>query len=175
MRGAVSLAVALALPLSTDAGATFPQRDLIIFLTFAVIFFTLVVQGLSLPALLRRLAVTRGAEEADEELRARLVATEAALVQLDAIADEPWTREDTIDRQRRFFEYRKRRYAARAGEIEDDEGYEDRSLAYQQLLQAVLGAQREALVGLRNQGKISNDVMYRVVRALDLEESRLEI
>lgn len=55
MRGAVSLAVAPALPFTTDAGDSFPDRDLIVFLTFAVIFFTSVVQGLSLPALIRRL------------------------------------------------------------------------------------------------------------------------
>jgi CPA1 family monovalent cation:H+ antiporter len=64
--------------------------------------------------------------------------------------------------------------AARAGKIEDD-GYEDRSLAYQQMIQIVLAAQREALVRLRNEGEISNEVMNRVVREFDLEESRLEI
>jgi Na+/H+ antiporter len=174
MRGAVSLAVALALPLSTDAGDAFPQRDLIIFLTFAVIFFTLVVQGLSLPMLLRRLGVTSGGEEADEELRARLVATKAALVQIDAFAEEPWTRDDTVDRMRRFYEYRKRRYAARAGKIEDDEGYEDRSAAYQQTLQLVLTAQREALLKMRSDGELSNEAMNRILRELDLEEARLE-
>src|SRR5204862_654831 len=79
MRGAVSLAVALALPLTTDAGDAFPKRDLIIFLTFAVIFFTLVVQGLSLPALIRRLGVSDSGADADEELRARLVAAKAAI------------------------------------------------------------------------------------------------
>src|SRR5215216_2905126 len=71
MRGAVSLAVALALPLTTGAGGAFPKRDLIILVTFAVIFFTLVVQGLSLPALIRRLGVSDGGADADEELRAR--------------------------------------------------------------------------------------------------------
>ena len=69
-------------------------------------------------------------------------------------------REDTLDRMRRAYEYRKRRFAARAGRIEDD-GYEDRSLAYQQMVQSVLGAQRDALVRLRNEGEISNDVMNR--------------
>jgi len=63
---------------------------------------------------------------------------------------------------------------ARAGKIEDD-GYEDRSLAYQQLVQAVLGAQRDALIRLRNEGTISNEVMHRIERELDLEDQRLEI
>jgi monovalent cation/hydrogen antiporter len=174
MRGAVSLAVALALPLSTDAGEPFPKRDLIIFLTFAVIFFTLVVQGLSLPALIRRLGVNDGGADTDEEIRARLVATKAALSELEALAGEEWTREQTIERLRRFYGYRKQRFAARAGKIEDD-GYEDQTLAYQRTLQAVLGAQREALVRMRSDGELSNEVMNRILRELDLEESRLEI
>ncbi|HEY5317551.1 MAG TPA: cation:proton antiporter, partial [Solirubrobacteraceae bacterium] len=174
MRGAVSLAAALALPLKTNHGTAFPDRDLVIFLTFGVIFSSLVLQGLSLPALIRRLRVTRDGEEDAEEIRARLVATKAALAEIDTLAEADWTREETIDRMRRAYEYRKRRFAAMAGKIEDD-GYEDRSLAYQQLVQQVLGAQREALVKLRNDGEISNEVMNRVVRELDLEESRLEI
>jgi CPA1 family monovalent cation:H+ antiporter len=174
MRGAVSLAVALALPLTTDAGGAFPKRDLIIFLTFAVIFFTLVVQGLSLPALIRRLGVSDGDAEANEELRARLVATKAAIDQIDALAGEEWTRDETIERMRGLYEYRKRRFAARAGKIEDD-GYEDRSLAYQQMVQLVLAAQREALLRMRSDGDLSNEIMNRILRELDLEESRLEI
>jgi CPA1 family monovalent cation:H+ antiporter len=174
MRGSVSLAAALALPLTTDAGAPFPGRDLIIFLTFAVIFATLVIQGLSLPALIKRLHIARDGSEDAEEVRARLLATKAALAELDELAGEDWTREDTIERMRRLYEYRKRRFAARAGKIEDD-GYEDRSLAYQQVVQMVLSAQREQLVRARNAGEISNEVMNQVIRELDLEESRLEI
>ena len=73
-----------------------------------------------------------------------------------------------------LYQYRKRRLAARAGKIEDD-GYEDRSMAYQQAVQIVLGAQRDALVELRRDGTISNETMNRVIQELDLEESRLEI
>jgi Na+/H+ antiporter len=173
MRGAVSLAAALAIPLRTDAGAPFPERDLIIFLAFTVIFTTLVLQGLSLPTLIRRLELTEDGGE-EEEVRARLLATKAALAQIDALADEEWTRDETVERLRGAYEYRKRRFAARAGKIEDD-GYEDRSQAYQQMLLAVIGAQRDALVRMRNEGRISNEVMNRVVHDLDLEESRLEI
>jgi len=173
IRGAVPLAVALALPLTTAAGGGFPKRDLIVFLTFSVIFFTLVVQGLSLPALIRRLGVGDGAD-AVEEVRARLVATKAALEQLDALANEEWTRDETVERMRGLYDYRMRRLAARAGKIEDD-GYEDRSLAYQQMIQLVLGAQREALLRMRSDGELSNEVMNRILRELDLEESRLEI
>ncbi len=174
MRGAVSLAAALALPLNTHAGEPFPQRDLIIFLTFNVIFVTLVLQGLTLPALIHKLRVSDGGDGEMEEIKARLYATKAALQRIDELAEEDWTRDDTIDRLRRGYEYRKRRFAARAGKIEDD-GYEDRSLAYQQIVISVLAAEREALVRLRNEGEISNEVMHRLLRDFDLEESRLEI
>jgi len=174
MRGAVSLAAALAIPFATDSGAPFPQRNLIIFLTFAVIFATLVVQGLTLPAVIRMLHITGDGQEDEEEIRARLVAAKAALAQIEALADEEWTRDDTLERMRALYQYRKRRFAARAGRIEDD-GYEDRSLAYQRTLQSVLGAQRNALVQMRSDGEVSNEIMSRIVRELDLEESRLEI
>ena len=174
MRGAISLAAALAIPLSTNAGAPFPERNLVIFLTFAVIFSTLVIQGLSLPLVIRRLHVTSDGSEEHEELRARLTATNAALARIDELGKEDWTRDDTIERMRGQYDYRRRRLSARAGKIEDD-GYEDRSLAYQRTVQAVLGAQRDALVGLRDEGAISNEVMNHVIQELDLEESRLEI
>ncbi len=174
MRGAVSLAAALALPLTVSGGAPFPDRDLILFLTFAVIFVTLVVQGLSLPMVIRRLNISDEGAAETEELKARLAATKAALAQIDALAAEEWTRDDTIERMRAAYEFRKRRLAARAGKIEDD-GYEDRSLQYQQAVQTVLAAQRDALVELRGEGTISNETMNRVIQELDLEESRLEI
>ena len=102
------------------------------------------------------------------------VSLAAALAQIDALAQEDWTRDDTIERMRAAYTYRKRRLAARAGKIEDD-GYEDRSMQYQQAVQLVLAAQRDALVELRRDGTISNETMNRVIQALDLEESRLEI
>ena len=173
MRGAVSLAVALALPLTTAAGEPFPHRDLIIFLTFVVILVTLVVQGLSLPAVIRHSGVSDGGAEQDEETRARLVATKAALAHIDELASEEWTRDDTIERLRGLYEFRKQRLAARAGKISDD-GFEDRSQAYQRTVRAVLAAQRDALLEMRDEGKVSNETMNRLQRELDLEESRLE-
>jgi monovalent cation/hydrogen antiporter len=174
MRGAVSLAAALALPFEGAGGQPFPERDLIVFLTFGVIFTTLVVQGLTLPALIRRLGVTGDGAEVREELQARLGATDAALQRLDQLASEDWTRDDTVERMRGLYDYRRRRLSARAGEIQDD-GYEDRSIAYQRLVRELLEAQRRAIIQLRNQGAISTDVMHRVERDLDLEDSRLEI
>jgi CPA1 family monovalent cation:H+ antiporter len=176
MRGAVSLAAALALPLSTDAATPLPERDLVLFITFAVILVTLVGQGLTLPMLLRRLGVREdGAEEEAEEARARLAASRAALERLDELESEDWTRDDTIERARGLYRFRGRRAKVRAGKIDDEDGIEDRSLAYQRLQHELFTVQREALVQLRNAGQISNDVMHRVERELDLEESRLEV
>jgi monovalent cation/hydrogen antiporter len=174
MRGAVALAAALALPLETDAGAPFPERDVIIFIAFVVILATLVLQGLTLPLLIRALGICDDGEEGREELRARLGAASAALERLDELAAEDWTRDDTVQRMRGMYEYRKRRFAARAGKADDD-GYEDRSQAYQRAVREVIQAQRDALVRLRNEGAISNDVMNRVQNELDLEDSRMEI
>ena len=174
MRGAVSLAAALALPLETDSGQPFPERDLIVFVTFGVIFTTLVVQGFTLPALIRRLGVHDDGGEEREELQARLGAADAALARLEELAGEEWTREDTVERLRGLYQFRRRRLKARAGILEDD-GSEDRSLAYQRLVRELLEAQRRAIIRLRNQGVISDGVMHRVERELDLEDSRLEI
>ncbi len=174
MRGAVSLAVALALPLTTDDGQPFPERDRLLFLTFAVIFTTLVGQGLTLPALIRRLGITDEGAEEREETRTRLVTARAAIAQIDALAGEDWTRDDTIRRLRNFYEYRKQRFAARAGTLEDDR-FEDRTLAYQRVVREVIEAQRRALLDMRSSGELSEDMMNRILRELDLEDSRLEI
>jgi monovalent cation/hydrogen antiporter len=139
-----------------------------------VIFATLVLQGLTLPALIRAVHLETDDGEAREELRARLVATQAALARLEELAVEEWTRDDTVERMTGLYDYRRRRLKARAGKIEDD-GYEDRSYAYQRTIREVLEAQRAAVVALRNDGTISNDVMHRIERELDLEDERLEI
>jgi CPA1 family monovalent cation:H+ antiporter len=176
MRGAVSLAAALALPLETDAGAPLPGRELIQFITFALILVTVVGQGLTLPWLIRRLGVIEdGTEEEHEELRARLAIARAALERVDQLEAEDWTRDGTIERVRRLYEFRQRRFKIRAGKIEDEDGLEEGSLRYQRMMHEIYAAQRDALVGLRNSRQISSEVMRRVERELDLEESRLEV
>jgi CPA1 family monovalent cation:H+ antiporter len=175
MRGAVSLAAALALPLETDAGGPFPERDLVIFLAYCVVLFTVVVQGLTLPALIHRLGVVDdGAEEQAEEHAARIAASEAALIALDDLAEAEWTRDGSVERMRRLYEFRRRRFATLRGDLDDEDGIVDQSLAYQRLLHAVIEAQRVAIVQMRNDGSISAEVMRRVERDLDLEETRLE-
>ncbi len=176
MRGAVSLAAALALPLTTDAGEPLPGRELIQFITFALILVTVVGQGLTLPWLIRRLDVIEdGTEEQHEELRARLVIARAALDRVGELESEDWTRDDTVERVRRLYEFRQRRFKARAGKIDGTETIEESSLAYQRMMHEIYSAQRAALVGLRNDRQISSEVMRRVEHELDLEESRLEV
>jgi monovalent cation/hydrogen antiporter len=174
MRGAVSLAAALALPLQTDAGAPFPARDLIIFLTFCVILVTLVLQGLTLPALIKKLRPP-GDDAADvEEAKARKHAAKAAIARIDDLAAEDWVRDETADRMRALYDYRLRRFAARFDDG-DDGALEDQSMNYQRLRREALDAEREAVYDLRNRGVINDEVMNRVVRDLDLEDTRLEI
>jgi monovalent cation/hydrogen antiporter len=173
MRGAVSLATALALPLETDAGDALPGRNLVVFVTFAVVLVTVVGQGLSLPWVIRRLGVAADPrEEEHEELLARLAASKAALTELETMADEGWAGDETLDRARQHYQQRKRRFAAQAGKIEDDGSHDDS--VRQQVLRRVWGAERSAVVELRNTGEISNEVMHRLERELDLEESYLD-
>ena len=173
MRGAVSLAAALALPLTTDAGGAFPNRELIIFLTFGVILTSLVVQGLSFPALLKLIGLEDEGRSEKEENKARIYATEAALARLEELADEDWVRDDTLERVRGMFNFRRERFRSRF-DPESDGDLESRSLDYQRLLREVLVAERRAVFDLRREQRIDDVVMRRVIRDLDLEEARLD-
>jgi CPA1 family monovalent cation:H+ antiporter len=173
MRGAVSLAAALAIPLETDAGAPFPERELIVFLTLAVIVVTLVGQGLTLRPLIRSLGIEDDGGGEREEILARRSTAEAALDRLDTLEQEDWVYEDTVERVRGMLDYRRRRFTARTdGDGRDD--YEARSGAYQRVLRELLAAERQRLVELRNERRISDEVRRIVERDLDFEESRLE-
>lgn len=182
MRGAVSLAAALSIPEVVEGGGEFPFRDLIIFLTFSTIVFTVCVEGLSLPYLLRALGLGADPEEVREEDLARLVAAEGALTRIEALRVEDWVREDTADRVAGMYRFRQRRFRARLGKepVDDlplpaDEDTDGRSRDYQRLLREVLEAQREAMLALRREGRISDDVMRRIERDLDLEDARLDL
>ena len=176
LRGAVSMAAALALPLTTDAGAALPGRGLVVFVTFVVVLVTVVGQGLTLPALAKRLGTTAGDHsERQAELHARMAMSKAALAELEAIAQdgspEPLPSE-TVDRLRQRFESRKRRDATRAGIIDD--GRETDAVARRRVMGQLLQAQRRTLIELRNSGQISTDAMHLLERELDLEESQLD-
>src|ERR671935_71549 len=174
MRGAVSLAAALAIPLATDSGAAFPERDLIIFLTFCVILGTLVLQGLSLPALIRAMRVEPDHSEEEEDARARIRAAEAALARLEELVGEDWVREDTAERLRGLYGFRVNRFASRF-DGESDGAIEEQSQAYQRLRRELLDAERAAVTALGRAGEISGDVVTRVRRDLDLEDARPDV
>ncbi len=173
MRGGVSLAAALALPLTTNTHALFPDRDLIIFLTFSVILATLVVQGLSLPALIRRFNLRDGGEAEHEEAKARLKATRAALARLNELAAEEWVPPDIVEDLRTHFAEKDRRFTARFHGTEDGEQQSTRIESYQRLKRELILTERGTIIELRNKGVINDEVMRRVQHDLDLEELRL--
>jgi len=173
IRGGLSLAAALAIPLTLGSGVLFPQRDQIIFLTYGVILVTLVVQGLTLPLLIRLLHVTGDQSRAEEENAARLTATKAALVRLEALAVEDWVPFDVADHLRGHYVKKLRLLEGRAGGLVDpaSEGY---TSSYSRLHRALLSAEHEAVVRLRDEGVIADQVLHTIERNLDLERVRLD-
>lgn len=174
MRGAVSLAAALAVPLTTNAGDSFPQRDLIVFLTFCVILGTLVFQGLTLPMLINVLGIEADHLDEKEEAKARIKAADAAIARLSELESEDWVRDDTAERLRGLYGFRRNRFASRF-DRDDDGAIEEQSLSYQRLRRELLDAERSELVNLRRNGVISSDVERRLHRDLDLEDARLDV
>jgi CPA1 family monovalent cation:H+ antiporter len=173
MRGAVSLAAALGLPFG------FPQRDLIQFLTFAVIIATLVGQGLTLPLVLRWLGLRADGEEHREEAIARKAANDAALARLDGLLDEWPDHRPLIEHIAE--DYRHRLVHQPGGGVDDERadglGPSEADMERREhlaILAKVIGAEREAVIGLRDAGIVSDDVLRRVERELDLEELRLQ-
>jgi CPA1 family monovalent cation:H+ antiporter len=172
MRGAVSLAAALAIPLTTDAGAPFPGREIIIFLASCVILATLVLQGLTLPLLIKLVGLEDDGAAAIEEAKARIRAAEVALARLEELVEAGEIREDTADRIRGQYNFRANRFRER---LDDDRSeIEDRSQAFQQVRRELLRAEEQAVLELRRAGVISDDVMHRILRDLALEELRLD-
>jgi CPA1 family monovalent cation:H+ antiporter len=167
IRGAVSLAAALALP------SDLPGRDVIIFVTFAVVVGTLVGQGLTLPALIRMLHLEDDGSAGREDAKARIRAAQAAIARLDELVAEDWVRDDTAERMRGAYRFRENRFRARYEGVDGD-GVEERSADYQRLRRELLEAERQAVVDLRNRGIIQEDVLHRVQRDIDLEFSRLD-
>jgi Na+/H+ antiporter len=173
LRGADSLVVALALPVAAAGGRPFPGRSAIIFLTFAVIFVTLVLQGLTLRPVIRLLGLRPDGEDEDEETRSRLLVAKAGLARLDELAAAGDPAPDVLAEVRERLLHRVHRLEARAhgGTHEADE----RFLAeYRRLRLAALAAERHEVVRLRDEEVISDDVMRRVQRDLDLEQILLE-
>jgi CPA1 family monovalent cation:H+ antiporter len=171
MRGVVSLALALAIPTEVAGGGPFPERDLVVFLSFSVIVVSLVGQGLTLPWLVRRLGVVEpddGQAAAGARALARL--SEVALARLDAFdPDGGGPAPELLDRLRE-------RYRARLAHLDRqrDPGDPHDGGGYAQVVAELLQAQREELRRLRERGEVSPEVARRLHHDLDLEESRLE-
>ena len=170
MRGVVSLAAALALPID------FPDRNLLIFLTFAVILATLVGQGVTLPFLIERLGIDDGGGATDrEEAYAQLMAADAATARLEQLAAQWPGHLELIDRLRAQYDDRTRHARIRKHPEERNEEAEQELIEHREIRVSVLEAEREAILTLRERGAISDEV-YRVVeRDLDLEELRMEV
>ena len=169
MRGVVSLAAVLALPPT----AVFPFRDLVVFLAFSVILATLVGQGLTLPWLIRRLAIGDDGSMQHEELHAREASIEAALQRLEGLAEEWPGHLELIDQLRARFdhanEHLEHDHAAEGAPTPDQEQIE-----HEQIRRAVIDAQRVAIIDMRDRGVIGDAALRRVERDLDLEELRAE-
>jgi len=172
MRGVVSLAAALALPLTIRGGNPFPERDLILFLAFIVILATLVVQGLSLPLLIRWLGIKDDGSAAREEREARLKANQAALSRLRQIPEHNPAKADA--RRRLSIEYEDR-----IRQLEDTDPTNANtprhlfSAEYEHLSYETLMEERKTILHLRNRGVISDEVLRRIQRDIDLAEARL--
>jgi Na+/H+ antiporter len=173
MRGGLSLAAALALPLSLTGGVLFPQRDLVIFFTFGVILVTLVGQGLSLVPLIRLLGLERDSSLEQEHAQAHLVAARAALSRLDELATEAWVPQDALTYLRSHYA-KKLRALTEAIDGAGNERFDGHAPVKQRLQQEVLTAERAAVIGLRDQGRIDDETLRLVERELDLEEQRLQ-
>jgi CPA1 family monovalent cation:H+ antiporter len=166
LRGAVSLAAALALP------AAFPERNLILLLTFGVILVTLVGQGLTLPLVLRRVGWDGAEPDGDEATAARATAYQAGLDEVDR-ARLAWpTHKPLLDRLESGLRDRGGHLATENPD-ETEERRRER-VEHEEIQRAVIAAQREAVIELRDQGEINDQTLRLIERELDLEELRME-
>jgi CPA1 family monovalent cation:H+ antiporter len=173
VRGAVSLAAALALPFALPSGEAFPDRDLILFVAFGVIFITLVGLGLGLPPVVRWLGVAQDGRdehraEHESEIAARREALGVALKSLDAITDDRELSGEVIKLLRA-------RHEIRASQLPDslDPDAHDLSAAGTKLTRELIAAERKFIHVLLRDGKITDEIRRRIERDLDLEEASL--
>jgi CPA1 family monovalent cation:H+ antiporter len=173
MRGVISLAAALALPTVTNAGGAFPDRSLVIFLTFSVLLVTLLGQGLTFPLVIRALGVTGDGRAEREEAKARLKAARAGMARLEQLATEDWVQPDEAESWRSRYQEQADHYRAHY-QGEDVESEDERIEASFRLRRELLDAERAAIVRLRDAGYIADDILRRVQRDLDLETVQLD-
>src|SRR5256714_641705 len=172
MRGADSLAGALAIPLVLTNGQPFPGRDLIILLTFCVIFATLVLQGLTLKPLVGRLKIMDDHVTEKEERLARLKANEAALARIEDIGSLRQARPETVGRLRSEYEDRIRQLRGEAADEESVSRLFPKD--FEELAREVLQTERNTVIQLRNEEAINDQALRRIQRDIDLAEARLQ-
>lgn len=169
MRGVVSLAAALALPLTVNGSTPFPHRNLIIFLTFSVIFSTLVLQGLTLRPLINWLGIQSDGKDHQDEQRARLVLASSVIEHIEE--NYALTLSDEVLNQI------KAKYEIRIQRLRKDETEqrlnEEQIREFHRLQQELLHKERADLIRMRREGAISDEVLRRIEYELDLEETRL--
>lgn len=170
MRGVVSLAAALALPVVVADGSAFPQRNLIVFLTFCVILVTLVLQGLTLPPFIRALGLAGAAGPNCEELEARRIVLEVTISHLQD------AREKDIASAAAVYEDLTGHYSERLASLQAREGNNDARSDHERHAEISLEAlrvERETAIRLRDEGRINDEVLRRIEHELDLNESRI--
>jgi len=172
MRGGVSLAAALALPLMAT-GHAFPDRSNVIVIAFIAIAATLIIPGLTLAPLIRRLGLVEEEALAREEARARVALAHAALGHLEELAERQELPEPIADAARATYEQRIHRLEPQVdGDVADgDEAATARRI--RELRRDLIGVERRRLADLRRRGEISAESMRRIEHELDLDESRL--
>ena len=172
MRGVVSLAVALALPLSLPDGGPFPAREAILVVTLTVIVLTLLGQGLTLPWLIRALRLGADVEVREEEGSARQELVQAATRRIDQLYEVWPGHRPLLDRLRDMYRDRSEHVERQRDPSTDGE---DRELIeHREIRRTIIDSEREALLRLRTEGAIDDDVMRSLERELDLEEQRMD-
>jgi CPA1 family monovalent cation:H+ antiporter len=174
MRGVVSLAIAFSIPLTVDGGQPFPDRNLVLYLTFTTVIGTLVVQGLTLPPLIRLLRLPGRDLQAETlaEANAQAQASRAAERRLDALLDDESNALPAAlaDRLRSVLERRRNAVWERLGAVNPETG-ETADDTYRRLSRDMIGAEREVFVRLRDHRFIDDEMLRTLLRRLDLEEA----
>ncbi|WP_411141074.1 Na+/H+ antiporter [Streptomyces sp. x-80] len=174
MRGVVSLAIAFSIPATVHSGAPFPARDLVLFLTFTTVIATLVIQGLTLPPLIRALKLPARDVRAETlaEAQAQNDASQAAEARLDALlADDRNALPGPLsDRLRAVLERRRNAVWERLGTVNEETG-ESADETYRRLTREVIDAERRVFVQLRDARRIDDEMLRTLLRRLDLEEA----
>src|SRR5260370_5558133 len=174
MRGVVSLAAVLALPLTLNNGQPFPHRDLLIFLTFCVIFSTLVLQGLTLPYIVRRLGVKERPNDKHER-DARLKVAHAALEHLNKLGQEKHAHEAALQRVTAIYQERIHHLNDALAEVLGWSNDREQLIATRRMLLEGLGAERRELIKLRRERQIDEELMHKIEHEMRSEEHTSEL